>query len=217
MMGLDFSGSADREISILCIGAHSDDIEIGCGGTVLKLLDVTPEVEIDWIVLAGGEGRRQEAEVSAHRFLEKADNPRVRIADFRERYFPFLPELKEYFDELGRELNPDLVFCPRLEDRHQDHRMVSELAANTFRDNMILNYEIPKFDADLGQPNVYVSLSAEQIDRKISLLFESFPSQTSRYWFTDDTFRGLLRIRGIESHAEFGYAEAFDCRKLVLF
>jgi LmbE family N-acetylglucosaminyl deacetylase len=200
---------------VLFIGAHSDDIEIGCGGTVLKLLDIASEIEIDWIVLSAGEERKREAEESAGRFLEGAHGSRVQVGTFRERYFPFLPELKEYFDALGRELEPDLIFCPRFEDRHQDHRVVAELTANTFRDHMILNYEIPKFDADLGQPGVFVPLSEELVARKIRLLLGGFPSQRQRTWFSEETFRGLLRIRGVESGT--GFAEAFDCRKLVFF
>lgn len=217
MLNLGSALVEGRVSKVLFLGAHSDDIEIGCGGTVLKLLNLAPRVGVDWIVLSASEGRRSEAEVSARRFLKKAGDARVRVAGFRERYFAFLPELKEYFDALGRELTPDLVFCPRSEDRHQDHRTVAELTANTFRDHLILHYEIPKYDADLGQPNVFVPLSVEQVDEKIDLLFECFPSQKTRYWFTDETFRGLLRLRGVESRSEHGFAEAFDSRKLVLF
>ncbi len=210
-LGNSFGGVS----KVLFLGAHSDDIEIGCGGTVLKLLETIPDVEVDWIVLSAAEERLVEAEASAKRFLGRARTARVQVAEFRERYFPYLPELKEYFDELGHELTPDLVFCPRFEDRHQDHRMVAELAANTFRNHLILNYEIPKYDGDLGQPGVFVPLSEPVVTEKIELLFEGFPSQHDRRWFTEQTFRSMLRIRGIEAGVEF--AEAFDCRKLVLF
>jgi LmbE family N-acetylglucosaminyl deacetylase len=212
-------GTAFDSISrVLCIGAHSDDIEIGAGGALLTLLDRNPDVHIDWVVMAASAERIEEAHASAKRFTERASSADIRIEGFRERYFPYLPEVKEYFDRLGADIvSPDVIFCPRIEDLHQDHRIVAELTTNTFRDHVILQYEIVKYDADLGQPNVFVPLTAERADEKIRWLFELFPSQIPRYWFTDETFRAMMTLRGVESRAPEGYAEGFHCRKLVLF
>jgi LmbE family N-acetylglucosaminyl deacetylase len=201
---------------VLFVGAHSDDIEIGCGGTVLQLLDACPDLEVDWVVLTAPAERADEASASAGRFLAGAGVSRVRIESFRERYFPYQPELKEWFDALGREIDPDLVLCPWGGDAHQDHRTVSELVGNTFRDQLVLEYEIPKFDGDLGRPSVYVHLEERHAEAKLEGIIEGFPSQKRREWFTEETFRALLRLRGIESRAPSGLAEAFHCRKMVL-
>ena len=215
---LNLGAAFDSVARVLCVGAHSDDIEIGAGGAVLTLLDRNPDVHIDWVVLSAAEERVDEARASAKRFTERAASADIRIESFRERFFPYQPEVKEYFDQLGAEIGrPDLILCPRVEDLHQDHRVVAELTANTFRDHLILHYEIVKYDADLGNPNVFVPLTAARADEKIEWLFELFPSQIPRYWFTDETFRGILRLRGVESRAPEGYAEGFHCRKLVLF
>jgi len=201
---------------VLCLGAHSDDIEIGCGGTLLKLLAQDPTMAVDWVVLSAEGDREREACVSAERLLGTERESRIRVESFRERYLPYDPEVKEYFDRLGRESAPELVLCPWQGDAHQDHRLVAELAANTFRDQLILEYEIPKFDGDLGRPSVYVHLSTAQTAAKMQVLHEGFPSQHERDWWGEDTFRSLMRLRGVESRAPDGYAEAFHCRKLVL-
>jgi LmbE family N-acetylglucosaminyl deacetylase len=202
---------------ILCIGAHSDDIEIGCGGTLLTLLAANPRIEIDWVVLSAFGSREAEARKSAERFLADGVSASIRIEHFRERYFPYIgSEVKEYFDSLSDRVSPDIIFSHGLEDRHQDHRIVAELVGNSFRDHLVLQYEIPKFDGDLSTPNVYVEIEGEVLDRKIRYLLEGFPTQSDRYWFTEDTFRGLARIRGVESKAVSGFAEGFHCRKLVL-
>lgn len=201
---------------VLCIGAHSDDIEIGCGGAIISLLARRPGLSVDWVVLSADGVRADEARVSADRVLAGANEHSVTIERFRERYFPYDPAIKEYFDTLGAGPQPDLVFTPWSGDAHQDHRTVAELAANTFRDQLILEYEIPKYDGDLGRPSVYVHLSSEQADAKLGNLASSFASQADRPWFSEETFRGLLRLRGIESRAPDGLAEAFHCRKLVL-
>lgn len=201
---------------VLCIGAHSDDIEIGCGGTILTLLDQNPDVEVEWVVLSASGSRAEEARNSAALFLRSARKHNVRIRQYRERYFPFSPEMKEFFDELGHSLVPDLVFTPWREDAHQDHRTVAQLTANTFRDQVILEYEIPKYDGDLGRPNAYVHLTNDQAERKVEGILRSFPSQGSRAWFTADTFHALMRLRGVESRAPEGYAEAFHAYKVVL-
>jgi LmbE family N-acetylglucosaminyl deacetylase len=201
---------------LLCISAHSDDLEIGCGGTVLSLLERHPGTSVDWLVLSAGGDRAEEARASADRFLSAAGDSRVTVETFRERYFPYDPQLKEYFDRLGTQPAPDLVLVPWRGDAHQDHRTVADLAANTFRDQLILEYEIPKYDGDLGRPSVYVQLTSAQVDAKVDALMRGFATQRDRDWFTPETFRAMMRMRGIECRAPSGYAEAFHCRKLVL-
>lgn len=203
--------------SILFLGAHSDDIEIGCGATVLSLLERRPDLHISWVVFSAEGRRADEARESAARFLDASSNTDVVVKDYRERYFPYRGEaIKEYFDELGRTLNPDVVFTHRSIDAHQDHRIVGELTSNTFRDQIILEYEIPKFDADLGQPNTFFPATRRLAQLKTDIIMETFASQVDRHWFDEETLRSMMRIRGVESKAESGYAEAFHCRKLVL-
>lgn len=201
--------------TILCIGAHADDIEIGCGGTILKLLEQHPGANICWVVLSGSDERAEEARRSAEAFLGDAVESRVIVKSFRDSFFPYQGEkIKEFFFELQREVSPEVIFTHRLEDRHQDHRLVSELTWNTFRNHCILEYEIPKYEGDLGQPNVFVPLSPEICERKINTTIESFESQQDKPWFTADTLSALLRIRGIEAGAQA--AEGFYARKLTL-
>jgi LmbE family N-acetylglucosaminyl deacetylase len=202
--------------SILCVGAHSDDIEIGCGGTMWKLLDANPGLTVHWVVLSAVGERAAEARASAERFLAGAARPTVEVETFRERYFPYLPEVKEYFDALAGRTQPDLIFTHRRDDAHQDHRVVAELTFNTYRDHLILEYEIPKYDGDLGRPNVFVTLDESLARRKVRAVVEGFPSQAHRDWFAEETFLGLLRLRGVEARSPGGYAEAFQIRKLVL-
>jgi LmbE family N-acetylglucosaminyl deacetylase len=201
---------------ILCLGAHCDDIEIGCGGTILKLLESSPGVHVDWIVFSSTDAREAEAKAGAARFLEGAGSANVVTKTFRERFFPYVgAEIKEYFDELGAKLRPDVVFTHFRDDLHQDHVLLAELALNTFRDHLILEYEIPKWDGDLGTPNVFVEADAAIAQRKIDLLHEHFASQRSRDWFDDQTFYSLLRIRGMECRSPSRLAEAFYARKLL--
>ena len=209
---------ADKAIkNVLCIGAHCDDIEIGCGGTILRLLAHNEGIHVDWVVLSADEVRAAEARSAAETLLEGAASAHVRIEGFRESYFPYHgADVKGYFDRLGSEITPDLILTHHGSDLHQDHRLVAELTWNTWRDHLILEYEIPKYDGDLGRPNVFVSLEQAQCEHKVDTLMKSFPSQKSRYWFTDDTFWGLLRVRGVEARAPSGFAEGFYCRKLVL-
>ena len=202
--------------SVLCLGAHSDDIEIGCGGTILKLVAANPNLKVHWLVLSAQEDRADEARTSAERFLGGTPNREVEVASFRERYFPYLPDLKEFFDALGGRVQPDLVLTHHGGDAHQDHRVVAELTWNTFRDHLILEYEIPKYDGDLGRPNVFVRLDEDTVRRKVGAVLEGFPSQVSRHWFTEETFLALLRLRGVESRSPGEYAEAFHARKLLL-
>jgi LmbE family N-acetylglucosaminyl deacetylase len=202
--------------SLLCLGAHSDDIEIGCGGTVMKLVSANPDLEVHWVVLSAEGKRAEEAWAGADSFLRGCAKPEVEIEGFRERYFPHVPELKEFFDALGDRVSPDLVLTHHSGDAHQDHRTVSELTWNTFRDQAILEYEIPKYDGDLGRPNAFVNLNEDIARRKVRSIVDAFPSQATREWFDESTFLGLLRLRGVEARSPGGYAEAFHARKLVL-
>jgi LmbE family N-acetylglucosaminyl deacetylase len=203
---------------ILCLGAHADDIEIGCGGTVLKLLQIGGgRISVDWVVLSAPGRRSTEANRGAETFLRQAKAARVIIEDFRMSYFPYVgAELKERFDALGGEVSPDLVLTHKGDDVHQDHRVVSELTWNTFRDHLILEYEIPKYDGDLGRPNVFVHLDEETSRLKVESLLAVFESQRSKPWFSGDLFMAMLRLRGMESRSPSGFAEAFYGRKLVL-
>jgi LmbE family N-acetylglucosaminyl deacetylase len=206
-----------RPLNILCIGAHADDIEIGCGGTILKLLQTHPGSRVVWVVLTARGSRRKEAVKSAAAFLRGAESTKLITKSFRESYLPYQgKEVKEYFDTLPQVIDPDLIFTHYRHDLHQDHRVVCELTWNTYRRHQILEYEIPKYDGDLGQPNLFVSLSDGIVESKARLLMEGFATQRSKQWFTEDTFFSLLRIRGIESPKSTKYAEAFYARKVVL-
>jgi LmbE family N-acetylglucosaminyl deacetylase len=216
MFSLDFSGLATRASHVLFLGAHCDDIEIGCGATALQLVEANPRIEVTWAVLSADDGRASEAKESAEAFLAEAGTANIRIEGFRERYFPYVAaEIKEYFDDLGRTIAPEIVFTHRAEDMHQDHRLLCELARHTFRDSLLFEYEIPKLEGDLGQPNFFVHLDKRMCDQKVDYLAKFFPSQRDKHWFSDDTFWSLMRIRGVESKAPSGHAEAFHCRKLV--
>jgi LmbE family N-acetylglucosaminyl deacetylase len=200
---------------VLAIGAHADDIEIGCGGTLLRIAAASPVARFRLVVLSGSAQRAEEARASARQLL--GADVEVDVAAFRDGYLPYGgAELKERFDALGREVRPDVVFTTCRYDLHQDHRIVSELTWNTFRDHLVLEYELPKFDGDLGAPNAFVELDPETLDRKLEHLQAAFPSQAAKPWFNDETFRGLARLRGIECRAASGYAEAFYGRKLRL-
>jgi LmbE family N-acetylglucosaminyl deacetylase len=207
----------DRPLRLLCLGAHSDDIEIGCGGAVLRLLAERPGTEVHWVVFSAGDAREQEARASAAEFLGAAGATTVTVKQFRDSYFPSVwADIKDAFVEIRRHMDPDVVFCHRVHDLHQDHRVVAELAWNTFRNHLILEYEIPKYEGDLGTPNVFVSLSTAHADRKVELLMKHFASQRSRGWFRPSTFQGIMSIRGIECNAPEGWAEAFHARKVVI-
>ncbi len=217
MQPLEIASLAAGPRSVLCLGAHCDDIEIGCGGTVLRLLEANPELEVHWVVLCSDELRRAEAQEGARRFLGAGAEKRVRIQGFRDGFLPYAGvEVKEFFERLKGEVRPDLILTHYRSDLHQDHRVVSELTWNTFRNHLILEFEIPKYDGDLGVPNFFVPLSEEQVARKCELVLASFPSQRGRRWFSEDTFRALMRLRGIECNAPDAHAEAFYARKIVL-
>jgi LmbE family N-acetylglucosaminyl deacetylase len=203
--------------TVLCLGAHADDIEIGCGGTLLRLLTENPELQVYWAVLSSSNERQAEARSSASGLLDAEGRLDVRVASFRENYFPCASaELKEYVAKLGTELSPDLVLTHWREDLHQDHRTVNELTWQTFRDHLILEYEIPKWDGDIGRPNLYVPLDRSVCERKVQHLLRAFPSQAGKDWFDAEVFWGILRLRGMEARSPTKYAEAFYCRKLVL-
>jgi LmbE family N-acetylglucosaminyl deacetylase len=205
------------DLNVLCLGAHCDDIEIGCGGTILRLLSEFPQVRFYWCVLASNPLRAKEAQASAEAFLAGAQVSNIVIRDFRDGFLPFTPvEVKEFFEQLKQEFVPDLILTHYRDDRHQDHRFVSDLTWNTWRNHWILEYEIPKYDGDIGQPNVFVPLSEEICHRKAQLTFDLFPSQQSKPWFTRDLFLSLMRLRGMESNAPSHFAEAFYARKMVL-
>ena len=202
---------------LLCLGAHSDDIEIGAGGTLLKLIEQAPDLEIWWVVFSAPGSRAEEAQRSADEFLSGVSWKRVKIGSFRESYFPSeWPAIKDWFNEIKAEFDPQVVFTHYRDDRHQDHRVLSDLAWNTFRNHLILEYEILKYDGDLGCPNVFVPVSLDVSNRKIEALLKHFKTQLSKHWFTRDTFEAMHRIRGIECASSSGRAEAFYCRKLVL-
>ena len=204
----------DQVKRILCLGAHSDDIEIGCGGTLLKLIRDHKNLEIFWVVFSAGGARTREARQSASEFLAGAAKKRIVVKTFKGSFFPYQGErIKDYFESL-KSFQPDLVFTHYRDDRHQDHRVLSDLAWNTFRDHAVLEYEIPKYDGDLGVPNVFVQLDEELCRRKIASLLNHFQTQANKHWFSDQTFRALMRLRGVECAAE--YAEAFYGRKLVV-
>jgi LmbE family N-acetylglucosaminyl deacetylase len=211
------SNGLEAVSSILCLGAHCDDIEIGCGATILKLLEDHPQVRVDWVVFSSNDEREVEATKSAHLFCDRARQKNISVERFTNRYFPCERRgIKERFDRLGSTLSPDLVFTHYEHDGHQDHRLISELTRNTFRNHLILEYEIPKYDGDLGRPNVFVTADRSRCERKISYLLDMFPSQADRHWFSAETFWAMLRLRGIECRAPEGYAEAFHARKLLL-
>jgi LmbE family N-acetylglucosaminyl deacetylase len=204
-------------LELLCIGGHSDDLEIGCSGTVLRLLRERPVAQVTWVVLSGNAERAREARLAARRVLGRHKPTRIVQGTFRDGYFPYTgASIKEFFESLKDEVTPDLILTHHRHDLHQDHRLVSELTYNTFRDHLILEYEILKLDGDLGNPNVYVPLDSASVRRKISLLMTSFGSQRDKRWFNEETFRALMRLRGMEAGSPSGYAEAFYARKIVI-
>lgn len=213
---LRLAGPGDR-LSVLCLGAHSDDIEIGAGGTLLYWIAQGVALDVSWCVL-GAEGEREsEARASAEDVLQGSANSEIETLPFRNSHFPmYAAEIKEWFEQLKTRVAPDIIFTHLREDAHQDHREIARHTWNTFRDHLILEYEIPKWDGDIGRPNLYVPLPQDIMQRKISLLTEHFGSQRTRHWFDEDTFRGLARLRGMECRAPQRYAEAFFGHKIAL-
>jgi LmbE family N-acetylglucosaminyl deacetylase len=218
LLSVIFSRNRLRPLKLLCLGAHPDDIEIGCGGTILRLAAEIPDLVVRWIVFSGGAGPRgDEARASAAAFLANIGEKEIEVLEFRDGYFPFQgTDIKDNFEALNREFNPSLVLTHWLGDAHQDHRLVAELTHNTFRDHLVLEYEIPKYDGDLGNPNFFVPLTRAQLRQKIEAIDLHFTSQRGRSWFSDETFLAVARLRGIGCNAPEGVAEAFYARKIVL-
>jgi LmbE family N-acetylglucosaminyl deacetylase len=201
---------------VLLLGAHADDIEIGCGGTVLRLAAERRDLEVRWVVFSGTPERAAEARSSAAAFLEGVQQAKVIVRDHRDGYLPWVgAQIKEELEAVKRDFAPDLIFTHYRADLHQDHRLISELTWNTWRNHLILEYEIPKFDGDFGSPNFFSALSAAGMERKIELLLKHFGTQAGRQWFSADLFRAVARIRGMECVAPESLAEAFYCRKAV--
>ena len=214
MLGLRLQPGVER---VLCLGAHSDDIEIGCAGTLLQLTEGERPIDVTWVVFAAEGRREKEARESAAAVLARAKSAQIVVQQFRDGFFPSQSaDIKEYFELLKQRVAPDLIFTHHRNDQHQDHRLIGELTWNTFRDHVILEYEIPKYDGDFGSPNVFVPLDEARCRRKIDLLLTHFGSQRDRRWFSEELFRAVLRVRGMEANAPGGYAEAFYGRKVVL-
>ena len=214
MLSLALPGGTRRA---LALGAHCDDVEIGCGATLVSLLRNHPQIELTIVVFTSEDGRADESRHALTALLGEPQRWRLQFGGFRNSYFPAQwAEIKSFMQGVRDEARPDLVLTHCRDDLHQDHRTLGELAWNAFRDHWILEYEIPKYDGDLGRPNVFVPLDAELVEFKIATLLQSFPSQAEKAWFTADTFRGLMRLRGIECQAPGGFAEAFTSRKTVL-
>lgn len=217
MLRTRFQVPADKKLSLLLLGAHCDDIEIGCGGTLLKLLDEYEISEIKWIIFTSDETRKKEAFNSAKQFLESIDAADVLIMDYKDGYLPSLwSEIKDEFEKIKESYDPDIIFTHYRNDLHQDHRTINELTWNTFRNHLILEYEISKYDGDLGNPNCFVSLTENQIERKKQIIMDSFESQLGKHWLDETLLKSMMRIRGVECASETNYAEAFYNRKMVL-
>jgi LmbE family N-acetylglucosaminyl deacetylase len=218
VLNLDLAFAKDRSPRLLCLGAHADDIEIGCGGTIIELLRRHPDSEVHWAVFSAAGARRKEAERAARRFLAGAAKFTITIHDFRDGFLPYEgASVKEAFELLKDGFEPDVVFTHYRDDLHQDHRLVNELTGNTFRNHLVLEYEIPKFDGDLGAPNAFAPLPVATCDEKVDAILDSYTTQRDKFWFTGDTFRSILRLRGVEARSASGFAEAFYARKIPIF
>ena len=200
---------------MLCLGAHSDDIEIGCGGAIQRLTQEFPNLGFYWVVF-GASGRRiEEARASAEEFLGAARQKQIHIENYQDGFFPYRgADIKSYFEKLKQEINPTLIFTHYRHDLHQDHRLLCELTWNTYRNHFILEYEIPKYDGDLGSPNFFFHLDETLAQKKVDAILRHFRTQENKDWFTGDTFYGLMRLRGVESKSPGGFAEAFYSRKI---
>lgn len=216
MHSLSLSAESATPLNVLCLGAHSDDIEIGCGGTILRLARHYPRCVFHWVVFSAAGERGDEAQRAASRFVSPTALRGPHLKTFQDGFMPFVgAEVKKVFEEL-KPISPDLVFTHSRNDAHQDHRLLAELTWNTFRDHLILEYEIPKYDGDLGRPNVFIPLESELCEKKIQYIMDSFTSQHAKRWFEANTFMALLRLRGMECNAPSGFAEAFYSRKIML-
>ncbi len=217
MLAAALGADLQRPLRLLCLGAHSDDIEIGCGGTLLRLLQERPGTLVDWVVFSADDRREEEARASAADFLRDAGDSEVIVQRFRESYFPYIgDQIKDAFEGLKGRPTPDVVFTHRREDEHQDHRTIADFTWNTFRNHLVLEYEIPKYEGDLGHPNLFVPLDETIAERKVELLMHHFGTQRSKAWFRPETFRAVMALRAVECNVPAGWAEAFHVRKLVI-
>jgi LmbE family N-acetylglucosaminyl deacetylase len=217
MIRLTFEAKSSQDLKVLCLGAHSDDIEIGCGGTVLRLAEEFHGCAFHWVVFSAKGVREAEARQAASLFAGPARLKELVLKQFPDGFLPYVgAEVKGVFEDLKQGVSPDIIFTHQRNDAHQDHRLIAELTWNTFRDHLILEYEVPKYDGDLGQPNVFVPLAQEHCQHKVRCLMEAFQSQRCKRWFEESTFTSLMRLRGMECNAPSGHAEAFYSRKLVL-
>lgn len=217
MLHLSLQPARAGSFEILCLGAHCDDIEIGCGATMLKLLRDYPGTSVHWVVFSSSPQRAREAKASAAKFLRRAARRRVITYEFRDGFFPYIGgEIKARFEELKDCVAPDLIFTSHRDDLHQDHRVIAELTGNTWREHLILEYEIPKYDGDLGAPNFFVPLPKSLVQRKVNFILGSYKSQRDKHWFDAETFWALMRLRGVECRSPSAYAEAFYAHKATL-
>ena len=217
MINLRLDRTPGRPLHVLCLGAHSGDIEIGCGGTILRLIEQHKDCRIHWVVFSARGVRKAEAEHAAELFAGSVRLENLILKEFPDGFLPYVgADVKSIFEELKHQVSPDLIFTHQSHDAHQDHRLLSELTRNTFRDHFILEYEIPKYDGDLGQPSFFVPLERSFVESKVQYLMEAFASQRSKHWFDASTFQALMRLRGMECAAPSSYAEAFYCRKAIL-
>ena len=216
MLGVRFNKSPEQTLRVLCLGAHCDDIEIGCGGTLLRILKEFKNSEVHWVVFSSDSRRKQEARSSAKIFLRHAGKSIIRIEKFRNGYFPFIGgEIKDLFEALKQRFSPDVIFTHYRMDLHQDHRTISDLTWNTFRHHLILEYEVPKYDGDFGTPNFFVPLGSSTCRHKVKTILKTFRTQGDKHWFTEELLLSLLRIRGMECGSPTDYAEGFYCRKIL--
>lgn len=217
MLNSRFSATKKGGLTLLLLGAHCDDIEIGCGGTLLKLIDDYEIDQIKWVVFSSDETRKKEAFSSANQFLESITNADITVLDFKDGYLPSVwSNVKDEFEKIKENFAPDIIFTHYRNDMHQDHRTINELTWNTFRNHLIFEYEIPKYDGDLGNPNFFVPLDENYLEQKKKIIADSFSSQQNKQWFDDTLFTSIMRIRGVECASESNYAEAFYSRKMVL-
>jgi LmbE family N-acetylglucosaminyl deacetylase len=202
---------------VLCLGCHSDDIEIGCGGAILRLAEEHADIDFHWVVFSAVGARETEAKRSAELFVDPSKLKTLTLKSFPDGFMPFVgADVKSAFEEMKQNIRPDLIFTHNRKDAHQDHRLIAELTWNTFRNHLILEYEIPKYDGDMGQPSVFMPLEAAVYQKKMQYIMAAFQSQHNKHWFQPETFLSLMRLRGMECNAPSGYAEAFYCRKLVI-
>jgi len=216
MLPLVLGGGAEPPRRLLAVGCHADDVEIGCGGMILSLVRARPDIDVTWVVLGAHGDREDEARASAQDFLAGAAGTEVVVHGFRDAFMPYIGgAVKEVFEDLKR-VQPDLVLTHTRDDRHQDHRLACELTWNTFRDHLILEYEVPKWDGDLGRPNLYFPLQEDMVEHKLDLVLRHFPTQSGKHWYDVETFRGLMRLRGLECASPSRYAEAFYAPKVIV-